>query len=153
MYYNDKESEQVSIAYSKDLYHWERYAGNPVLRASEHGWNTYFPCGQRVLYDNRAKQWVMLYCGYDGVGAQDGVAVSENMRDWIKRPEPVLTTGRPGEINEKHAHKSGMIWHEDCLYHFYCAVRPTRTEEEQRKYGEEYCCITVARSKPWECGR
>ena len=155
MYYNGKESEQwpwheqVGIAYSKDMYHWERYPGNPVLRVSKQGWDTYFSCGQRVLYDDRSQKWVHFYCGYDGIHAQDGVAISENMRDWVKCPEPILTVGGHGEIDETHAHKPSMIWHEGCLYHFYCAVRPTQTEEERRKYGDEYRCITVARSKPW----
>ena len=46
--------------------------------------------------------------------------------------------------NERYlVHFDGILWH------FYCAVRPTVTEEEKRLFGHEYRCLTAARSKPF----
>lgn len=156
MYYNGKENlhwpwhEQEGIAWSRDLLHWERYKGNPVFRVGQSGsWDCCFSCGQHVLWDSRCNRWVHFYCGYDGVHAQEGVAVSEDGIHWIKCPEPIIRNGRPGELDEQHAHKPGVIWHDGILYHFYCAVRPTHTPEEKERFGSEFRCITVARSKAW----
>lgn len=91
----------------------------------------------------------MFYCGFDGIHAQDGVAISADMLHWTKCTEPILPYGRPGELDCTHAHKPCMIYHDGCLWHFYCAVRPTETEDEKRLYGHEYRCLTVARSKPF----
>ena len=156
LYYNGKENlhwpwhEQVGMAFSKDLTHWERFDGNPVFQVGPEGaWDSRFSCGQHVLFDSRQKQWVHFYCGYDGCHAQEGVAVSPDGIHWEKYPEPIIPHGRPGELDETHAHKPGVIWHKGVLYHFYCAVRPARTEEERARFGKEFRCITVARSVPW----
>ncbi len=156
LFYNGKEREsfpwheQVGMATSDSLHHWTRYESNPVLRVTPEHWDCYFSCGQHVLYDSRERRWVMFYCGFDGHHAQDGVAVSDDMLHWTKRETPVLSYGAPGELDATHAHKPCIIWHDGVLYHFYCAVRPTVTEEEKRLYGHEYRCITVAASKPFE---
>ena len=67
-----------------------------------------------------------------------------------KLNRPILApSGEPGSIDSKHAHKPCVIYHNGALYHFYCAVRPTETEEERRKFGKEFRCLTVARSTPF----
>ena len=154
MFYNGKENlewpwhEQVGLAFSDDMLHWKRCGQNPVLPVSQNGWDCYFSCGQHVLYDSKRKQWVMFYCGYDGVHAQEGVAVSGDMLHWEKKKEPIIPNGPAGSLDEKHAHKPGVIWHEGVLYHYYCSVRPAYGKEKEI-YRDEYRCITVARSIPW----
>ena len=154
MFYNGKENlnwpwhEQVGLAFSDDMLHWKRYEHNPVLPVSPNGWDCCFSCGQHVLYDSKKKRWVMFYCGYDGVHAQEGVAVSSDMVHWEKKREPIIPNGPAGSLDETHAHKPGIIWHEGILYHYYCSVRPAR-DEEKKIYGNEYRCITAARSIPW----
>ena len=158
MFYNGKERqewpwhEQVGRAFSHDLLHWERMGTEPVLKVSAQGWDTFFACGQHMLWDERKKRYVMFYCGYDGIHAQEGVAISHDGIHWEKRAEPIISNGVAGSLDETHAHKPGTICENGVLYHYYCAVRPTKTEEEKAMFGKEYRCITVARSVPWTDG-
>lgn len=156
MYYNGKNhdgkfpwNEQVGMAYSKDMINWTRDENNPVLSVSEGDWDSIFSCGQHVLYDSRNNRYIMFYCGFDGKHAMDGVAVSSDGKIWEKYSEPVIKHGAKGEIDEIHAHKPCVIWHEGVLYHIYCAVRPT-TESEKERFGHEFRCLTVAASKPFK---
>ncbi len=155
LYYNGKNKEdwpwheQVGMAFSDTLHNWKRYKNNPILKVTANHWDSIFSCGQHVLYDSRNGRWVMFYCGFDGVHAQEGVAVSDDMLTWEKCPIPIVEYGVPGSIDSTHAHKPCIIYHNGMLWHFYCAVRPTETDEEKKKYGKEFRCITVARSKPF----
>lgn len=155
LYYNGKEStegiwhEQVGVAFSDSLRDWKRYEQNPVLKVTPNHWDSRFSCGQHVLFDSKKNQWVMFYCGFDGIHAQDGVAVSADMLHWKKCSEPILPVGASGALDSTHAHKPCIIYHNDALYHFYCSVRPTATEEERQRFGHEYRCLTVASSKPF----
>ena len=155
LYYNGKEKadwpwhEQVGMAFSDSLRDWNRYENNPVLKVTPNHWDSYFSCGQHVLFDSRKNCWVMFYCGFDANHAQEGVAISYDMMHWEKCPKPIITVGKPGDIDSTHAHKPCIIYNEGMLWHFYCAVRPTETEEEKQHFGSEYRCLTVARSKPF----
>jgi hypothetical protein len=157
LYYNGKSNptwpwkEQVGLAMATDnsLRHWERYAGNPIHRVSLAGWDSVFACGQHVLWDSRLQQWVQFFCGFDGRHAQDGVSISADGIRWRRHPEPIIPVGAPGDLDSVHAHKPCVIWHEDTLYHFYCAVRPS-TAEEKPMFGKEYRCLTVAASRPFK---
>ena len=161
LYYNGKEAtdgswqnhaawhEQVGLAFSDSLHDWKRYENNPVLKVTPNHWDSVFSCGQHVLFDSRKKRWVMFYCGFDAKHAQDGVAVSDDMINWEKCPEPIIPSGKPGDLDSIHAHKPCVIYNDGILWHFYCAVRPTVTEEEKRLFGHEYRCLTAARSKPF----
>lgn len=156
IYYNGKKGtsfpwyEQVGIAFSDSLHGWTRYESNPVLTVTPDHWDSIFSCGQHVLFDSRNKRWVMFYCGFDAAHAQDGVAVSDDMLHWEKCPEPLVPYGKSGELDSLHAHKPCIMYHEGVLWHFYCAVRPSVTEEEKQRYGKEYRCLTVARSVPFD---
>ena len=88
----------------------------------------------------------MFYCGFDGQHAKEGVAVSNDMIHWEKYPDPIITARNANDIDSVHAHKPCIIYNDGMLWHFYCAVRPTETEEEKKCFGSEYRCLTVARS-------
>ncbi|MDO4628187.1 MAG: hypothetical protein Q4C70_03305 [Planctomycetia bacterium] len=155
LFYNGKKflpgswTEQVGVAFSDGLRNFKRYEGNPILKVTPEHWDNRFSCGQHVLYDSHRKQWVMFYCGFDWKHAQEGVAISDDLLNWRKYEHPIIKVGEKGSLDSLHAHKPCMIYHDGALYHFYCSVRPTVTPEEKAKYGHEYRCITVARSKPW----
>lgn len=97
----------------------------------------------------------MFYYGYDGKNAREGIALSKDLLNWEKAEKPILDCGLPGEIDYTHAHKPSVISKNDCLYHFYCAVRPSKegdksvnidpTKEEGAL--SEYRCISVAVNK------
>ena len=157
MYYNGKNQlhwpwkEQSGLAFPEDdsLTRWRRYEKNPVHPVSKNGWDSAFACGQHVLWDSRRRQWVLFFCGFDGTHAQEGVSISSDGIHWRRLPEPLISYGEPGSLDSLHAHKPCILWHDGVLYHFYCAVRPTETEEERRLFGREYRCLTVARSTPF----
>ena len=156
MYYNAKNGdgeggwlEQTGMATSTDMLHWHRYHGNPVLPVTRGAWDETFASDPWVAYDSREKQWVMFYYGYNGKQAMDGIAVSKDLYNWRKFPAPILTTGAGKDIDTRYAHKPGIFYHNNMLYHFYCACRPYREGDRAKNFSDEYRCISVARSHPW----
>ena len=142
LFYNAKDKsipwiEQTGFATSINMRSWLRYEGNPVIRVGSKGsWDCRFVSDPFIaLYEDT---WVMFYYGFDGVHAQDGVALSKDLHHWYKWPNPILKFGPPGSIDSQHAHKPCVIWHNGVLYHFYCAVRDR----------DGYRTISVATSKP-----
>ena len=153
MFYNAKDKrdpwhEQIGLAFSDDMLHWRRYEKNPVLRVSSGAWDSRFVSDPAVWYDSIGKQWVMFYYGYGGNAAMEGLAVSHDLLHWEKFPVPIVSAGKEGDIDAIHAHKPGIIVEKGVLYHFYCASRPRR-ETDRAVFGDEYRCISVARSIPW----
>jgi predicted GH43/DUF377 family glycosyl hydrolase len=153
IFYNAKDKdewgwvEQTGVATSTDLLHWRRYGGNPVLAVTPGAWDSKFCSDPQVLYDSREKRWVMFYYGYDDAHAQDGVAFSDDLLHWQKHPEPILKVGTGDELDAVHAHKPYVLYHDDTLYHFYCACRPAREGDPVVSPGGEFRCITVAASR------
>ena len=155
MFYNAKDVtdgkwyEQTGGAVSDDLIHWQRFPNNPVVPVTESAWDCKFASDPVVVRDGEKNMFVMYYFGYDYAHAQDGIAFSDDLIHWEKHAEPIMSYGRPGEIDSTYAHKPGIIYHNGMLYHFYCAVRPTVSDVEKVRFGNEYRTISVARSVPW----
>lgn len=155
MFYNAKNhpdhgwEEQTGMAVSDDMIHWERNPDNPIVPVDRGNWDSIFASDPVVYYDNMKKQWVMFYYGLGDLSACDSLALSDDLYHWEKFPIPIITTGRGGDaIDSRYAHKPSVIWHDGCLYHFYCACRPLK-EGDPADNGGEFRCISVARSKPW----
>lgn len=139
--------EQIGVAMSSDMIHWKRYEKNPIIRVSEKGkWDSRFCADPFVVRDN--DKWLMFYYGYGQRHAQDGIAVSRDLINWVKYDEPILRSGSEGEIDEGHAHKPAIIYYNGILYHFYCATRKFREGDPARNFWDEFRCITVATSRP-----
>ncbi|NLG24661.1 MAG: hypothetical protein GX558_04850 [Clostridiales bacterium] len=155
MFYNAKNRddgrwlEQTGMATSKDMLHWTRYDGNPILPVAPGAWDSVFASDPVVLYDGRIGKWVMFYYGLGNLSACDGLAVSDDLYHWEKFPSPILTIGGRGTIDSKYAHKPGILYHDGNLYHFYCACRPSQDGDPTRNFGDEFRCISVARTQPW----
>ncbi len=152
LFYNAKNNtyspwvEQTGVAFSKDLFNWERYEGNPVMENCEGTWESMFCSDPCVLRDGG--KWVMMYFGYDGKHAQDGIAISDDLIHWKKYRHPVLQHGQPDEIDEYHAHKPSAIKKDGVLYHFYCACRKNMEGDPTIKLAKSFRCISVATSQP-----
>jgi len=150
MFYNAKDkdegpwTEQIGVATSSDLFHWNRFPRNPVLKVTKGAWDSRFVSDPNVFYDGT--RWLMFYYGFDGNHAQEGCAVSEDLLHWIKIPNPIVCFGNPGQLDEIHAHKAAIIYYNGILYHFYCAVRKYKEGDPTKNYNE-FRCITVATSK------
>lgn len=154
--------EQTGVATSTDLKLWTRSPLNPILRNGPRGPATYPTTSP--LYDPKSsvpdsrdsrfasnpyvvkngKQYAMYYFGfrYQRPGAAcEMLALGSDPTRFTKVPEILIDTGGPGSIDETFAHKPSVIYHQDTLYHFYCAV--------SGKYPNEVRGIAVARSRPW----
>ncbi|MEI7025560.1 hypothetical protein [Paenibacillus sp. y28] len=150
LFYNAKNknkgrwTEQTGVAFSKDLLQWERYANNPVLPVTPDGWDSGFASDPCVLRNN--DEWVMYYFGFNFKHAQEGLALSKDLLNWEKYPDPIIRVGEEGSIDSIFAHKPSVITHEGVLYHFYCSCRLFREGDPTKNYGKEFRTITVAAS-------
>lgn len=152
MFYNAKNAkergwtEQIGIAKSDDLQNWKRFDHNPVIKVSEGRWDSQFCADPYVVKDDN--RWLMYYYGFNRRNAQDGIAVSDNLLEWEKYPDPILLNGSEGEIDHKFAHKPSVFFYKGVLYHFYCACRKYRDGDPVRSLWDEFRTITYASSKP-----
>lgn len=152
LFYNAKNAkprawkEQIGVAKSSDLRNWERFCKNPVVKVSEGRWDSQFCADPYVARDG--ERWLMFYYGYNRRHAQDGIALSDNLLDWVKHPDPILTNGQAGEIDHFYAHKPSMLYYQGILYHFYCASRKYREGDAAKNLWDEFRTITFASSKP-----
>jgi predicted GH43/DUF377 family glycosyl hydrolase len=149
LFYNAKTTdvpwiEQTGVAFSANLREWTRYEHNPVLPVTPEGWDSGFasdPCVLRL-----GSQWAMYYFGFDFKRAQEGLALSTNLLDWRKHPEPIIRVGEAGDIDAVFAHKPSVLTHNGVLYHFYCSCRKTQEGDRTINMGNEFRTITVAAS-------
>lgn len=129
MFYNAKTAakpwtEQIGLATSTDLKQWKRHNANPLIRVGEKGaFDDIFcsdPCVLRA-----GDVWVMFFYTLSSDGkARDSVAFSRDLLHWEKSGEILIEPGPPGSIDSRYAHKPGVFWKDDILYHYYCAVSP-----------------------------
>src|SRR3546814_15487944 len=90
----------------------------------------------------RISDWSSDVCSSD----LDLLAIGRDPFHFEKVTEPMIDRGAPGSIDETHAHKPSVIWHDGALYHFYAAVAG--------QYPDEVRGVAVARSVPRsEAGR
>jgi predicted GH43/DUF377 family glycosyl hydrolase len=128
LFYNAKTTgpfpwiEQTGMAFSRDLIHWERSPLNPLLPNGQPGeFDDRFASDPCVL--RHGNHWVMFYFGNCSDGhARESIALSDDLLHWRKSGEILVDVGRPGSIDSRHAHKSGLMARNGRLYHFYCAV-------------------------------
>lgn len=132
LFYNAKNKthgpwvEQTGFATSRDLEHWERHPGNPVLPVGDPGsFDDHFASDPCVFRHNGA--WILFYFGLSSDGfAREGVAFSDDLHHWQKSGEILVNTGPEGSIDSRYAHKPGIITKGKQLFHFYCAVSPAK---------------------------
>jgi predicted GH43/DUF377 family glycosyl hydrolase len=126
MFYNAARKdghEQIGLATSEDLIHWQRHPENPLLRfdtmgLSERNGNVADPWIVRP-----EGLWHMFYFAFDGEHARDLVATSADWIHWELSPHnPVLDAGPPGSYDCVHAHKPCLIEKDGVWYHFYTSV-------------------------------
>lgn len=147
LYYNAKDStelpwvEESGVVMSKDLVHWTRFAGNPILKIGGAGsFDQLFASNPCVVKKGHA--WCLYYFGLSQDGkARTLAALGDDPTHFTKSDEVVIDVGPQGSIDDKHAHKSSVIWWKGDLYHFYGAVQIIDGKEERG--------ISVARSRPW----
>ncbi len=152
MFYNAKgESkwpwkEETGLAHSKDMIHWERYADKPIMACKENTFYNWFYSDPCIRYDG--ERWLNFGFGFDLVHAQGLLAFSDDLYHWDTLEEPLIPHGKPGELNEIHAHKSFVVINNGNYYHYFCACRPWRegdsTAVEVFDDQVEFRCIAAA---------
>jgi predicted GH43/DUF377 family glycosyl hydrolase len=142
--------EQIGLATSRDLLHFERYAGNPVVTVGKSGqFDDLFASDPCVFRFNDL--WVMFYYGNCSDGhARDSAACSRDLLHWYKISEILVDVGEEGSIDSIHAHKPGLITKDGILYHFYCVVSPAKPEQMGGIDHNEMRGISLARSTPFD---
>lgn len=122
MYYNGKYKngfEQIGMAVSSDMVHWQRYGTNSVVVNGEVKQRGISGDPQIVRMGDL---WVMFYFGAGWrPKAFDTFACSADLVHWTKWTGANLI--EPSESYDKtYAHKPWVLkWH-GVVYHFYCAV-------------------------------
>lgn len=116
--------EQMGLATSNDLMHWERFEGNPILRNGGPGSYDEQFCSDGKVYRD-GDHWVMIYFGVGQGGAHIMAAYSRNLTYWTKDEDPLYKAGgHPNGLDAKYAHKISLVYNEanDTFYMYYCAV-------------------------------
>jgi predicted GH43/DUF377 family glycosyl hydrolase len=122
MYYNAKYKngyEQIGMAVSSDMTHWQRYGDNSVVVNGEAKKNGMSGDPQIVKIGN---VWVMFYFGAGWQPhAFDTFACSYDLVHWTKWNGVNLI--QPSETYDAtYAHKPWVLKYKGVVYHFYCAV-------------------------------
>jgi len=116
--------EQMGLVTSTDMLHWNRYAGNPIVRNGGPGSYDEQFCSDGKVYRDR-DHWVMFYFGVGRGGAHIMAAFSHDLYHWTSHPEPLHKAGgNPSGLDKTYAHKISLVRNpdNDTLYMFYCAV-------------------------------
>ncbi len=114
--------EQMGLAVSEDLMNWKRYAGNPIVRVVNGGYDEQFCSDGKVFRDG--DHWVMFYFGVGRGGAHVMVAFSRDLEHWTAHPEPLYKAGgHPGGLDKEYAHKISLVYNpkDRTFYLYYCA--------------------------------
>jgi predicted GH43/DUF377 family glycosyl hydrolase len=133
MFYNAKQQgkhiERIGMAVSDDMIHWKRFGDKPVID------NLKGISGDPQI-TRIGNVWVMFYFGaHWQPKAFDTFACSYDLVNWTKWTGPnIMQPSEPWDTT--YAHKPWMIYYNDTVYHFYCAV------------GDQGRVIALATSKP-----
>ncbi len=122
-YYNaGSNPEQICIAFSDDLFYWNRYDNNPVISKTEteNGFWGQYISGDPNDIQKICGVWVMFYFTDTPDGFLDSFAVSEDLISWKK--SHIALTNRNNGYDSTYAHKPCVIKHNGIVYHYYCAT-------------------------------
>ena len=122
MFYNGKFKngyEQIGMAVSRDMTHWQRYGTNSVIVNGEEKQRGMSGDPQIVKIGD---VWVMFYFGAGWQpGAFDTFACSYDLVHWTKwGGAHLIQASEP--YDKTYAHKPWVVKWKGVVYHFYCAV-------------------------------
>lgn len=136
-FYNSQDEvnkERIYCAVSNDGEKWIRFGKEPVIdEINEIQGLKISGDPQIVKIDDIYVMFFFRVC--EGCGAYNTFAISKDLINWKKWEGDPLIKGEQKWEN-RHAHKSFVLKHEEVVYHFYCAVN----DEGKR-------CIALATSE------
>ena len=113
MYYsgsNGTLASDVGIAFSKDMLHWQKYAGNPVLVRTPNSFDAVSVKYPDVLFNNSSYQMWYTARSATNVGYTLGYATSSDGLLWKKYPDnPVITPNSAGTAAYVAARYSSVV--------------------------------------------
>lgn len=115
-------TEQMGVAFSRDLLNWKRHPGNPIVRNRPAGYDEKFCSDGKVFRDG--DHWTMFYFGVGRGGAHVMIAFSRDLLHWTAHPEPLYKAGgNPSGLDKKYAHKISLVYNpkDAAFYMHYCA--------------------------------
>ncbi len=145
-----------SLAYTRDLFNWTDYPGNPVLNETQRPWQTSDRIHTRdMLYDPENNRWAAYFgnmCGDNMPGVRSvGVAYSKDLVNWEYADGPILNIEDFAsmiperiEATEAELYEHGRVYLRWVIYHngrYYfvisgtLAVGPTPTADEHTEAG------------------
>ena len=149
MYYNGhriKGYEEIGMAVSDDMIHWQRYGKEPVVANGVKKMHGGISGDPQIV--KMGDLWVMFYFGHGWQskrGSFDTFACSTDMVHWTKWTGPNLT--EPSESYDiKSAHKPAVVKYNGVVYHFYCADGK-QSRNFDRAEGDQGRVIALATSK------
>ena len=125
----DKKVYQSCLATSRDLIHWQRYEGNPVIKNNTDGYDVVLAANPEIYWDK--DRWAMFYFSTSRnnpdkkVHVHSMMAFSLDLIHWTVHPEPILIAGdHHAGLDETHEHNISLVYNEenDTHYMFYCVV-------------------------------
>jgi predicted GH43/DUF377 family glycosyl hydrolase len=111
------EGRCIGFASSPDRLNWTKHPANPVLGPNGEGWDSRGVFSPHVCFEDGL--FHLFYGGSDGTKIRDGLAVSKDLANWERRPEPVLDTGPPGAWDDASVIIVSVIKLEDAYCAFY----------------------------------
>jgi hypothetical protein len=112
----------IGLATSTDGYHFEKYAGNPVLTSGPAGFDSYL-VGSPVLFRDDSV-WVIFYNGAEtalyGPAPYIGRATAKDLAGpWERMDKPVMTRGSMSEWDGEYIVPSAILKLEDGTFRIY----------------------------------
>jgi sucrose-6-phosphate hydrolase SacC (GH32 family) len=106
----------VGLATSKDGYHFEKYADNPILAPDGTGYDANLVAGLVLL--NHDSNWTMYFAASEliryGPGQSIARATAERITGpWIRDEKPIITTGSMGEWDAGFVFPTSFVKMED----------------------------------------
>ncbi len=144
-----------SLAFTRDLFNWYDYPGNPVLNEVKRSWQTPARVHTRdMFYDPENKRWVAYFSNipdddqpetsFPGVRVA-GLAYSKDLVNWEYSDGPILTIEDYAamvperiEATEEELNEYGRVYPNWAMHHngrYYLTINGTETVGEHEREG------------------
>ncbi len=113
--------EEIGIAKSRDLIHWEKYQKNPIFKIGSEGWEKRHVSRACLSHINGLNY--LFYAGHDGARERIGIAKGKTifaLQRFLQ--ETVLDVGKRGDWDEKSVSDPRIIRHKNTYLMFYSGI-------------------------------
>ena len=112
--------EEIGLAESSDLIHWEKYPKNPIFGVGKNWWEKRHVSRCFLFKENGI--YYLYYAGHDGERERIGLAKGANIFSLKRLEYPVLDVGKKGSFDEKSISDPRILKHDRKYLMFYSAI-------------------------------